>query len=229
MFYVIVNNNRVVFGPREWNRLLFQSVIQDDFDVNATLNFTNDYGSKVVIDENISILPVHTTKSPEYNSLTQNLVGPTWEFDDAGATQIWNVQDKNLEELKISFKNQIKENRYIKEVSGTTIVVGDQKVYVPTDRNSNAIYHQKANVVTDEPVNFKLNATWFSLTQKDFQSICTQIDDFIQSTFDWEKTISDIIDATTDKNDLLKLNLTYSNSLTIAESASKLTLVSAAA
>lgn len=211
MFYVIVNNNSVIFGPREWNRLQFQGVLEDDLEIITTLNLTNDSGNAVKINDETYILPVVSEPIPEHNVYTQQLVGPFWTINSDRASQTYTVADKSIDEVKNNLKSIIATNRYNKEISGTTVNVADTTIQVSTDRTGKQIYFQYAANLS-APINFKAGSTWLTLEQSDFQTICNAVNSFVQSAFDWESTKITEIDSKTTLSDLAAIDLTYPTS-----------------
>lgn len=216
MSYVIVNNNSVVYGPREWNRLLFQSILQDEFEINTTLGFTND-GAPVVINDSIKILPVLQKPHPEMNSKIEQLVGPFWEFKADHVVQYYDVTNKDVSIVKSELKKIVEIHRYQREISGIKVTIGTVEVPVTTSRDGREIYFHQSITATNTPVAFKFNGIWADVTKQDFLNICNAIHDFIQTTFDWEQSMWDLIDSKNTLEELDDLDLQYKETAEIIQ------------
>jgi hypothetical protein len=216
MFYVIVNNDNVIFGPREWNRLLFQSVIEDDFDIVVPLSYSHD-GSPVIINDSIKILPILDKPKPQHNSKIQELSGPFWEIKDDHAVNYYGVVDKSVDIVKSELKKLVEENRYQREISGINVTIGTVEVPVTTNRDGREIYFHQSITATDTPVSFKFGGIWLNVTKNDFLNICNAIHDFVQKTFDWEQSMWDEIDSKNTLEELNNLDLSYKESAEIIQ------------
>jgi hypothetical protein len=216
MFYVIVNNNSVVYGPREWNRLLFQSILQDEFEINTTLGYTND-GAPVVINDSIKIFPVLQKPHPEMDPKIEQLVGPFWDFKDDHVVQYYDVTNKDISIVKSELKKIVEQYRYQREIFGIKVTIGTVEVPVTTGRDGREIYFHQSITATDTPVAFKFGGIWVDVTKQDFLNICNAIHNFIQTTFDWEQSMWDLIDSKNTLEELKSLNLQYKETAEIIQ------------
>lgn len=211
MQYVITNNNQVIFGPKEWNRILFRSVLLEN-NVNTSLEYLNDSNSPIIVNENFSILPVTQSVIPRYNNQTQVLSGPFWTINSGvSATQTYNAVDKPVQHLKNELIEKVVATRYQNEIAGTTININGNNLNISTDRQGKQIYFQKASITTTEPINFKIGNAFYLLQQSDFQTICNAINAHVQTAFDWEHITRLQLNSANTISELLSVNINYPN------------------
>lgn len=208
MFYVIVKNGSVVFGPREWNQTLFQSVLKES-NIETVLDRTNDSNLAVTISDTVKIIPVVEKHVPQINQKVQQLAGPFWTFANDQAVQTYTAVDKPIELVKAEMKSAVAAARYAKEIEGTSVLVNGSSVSVPTSRDGKAVFYQQAVIATETPIQWKFGSEWKSVNRDNFIEICNAITAHVQSAFDWEAGKVAEIDSKVTHLDLNNITTEY--------------------
>lgn len=208
--FVIVHNNYVIFGPKNWNKLLFQEVILEDCEVECDLATRNDPETTVVINDNIKILPVVGLENPTFNPKIQRLEGPFWNFYDDKAEMYYTVGYISVDAIKSFFKGQVADERYSKEVGGIDYTINDQIYRFDTSREQRSNYAQNLIMMDDtETINWKFpDRTWVALSKQDLININNAVKTHVQSCFDWEIAKHAEIDSATTHEELDNIVLT---------------------
>lgn len=198
--FVIVYQNSVILGPMRWNRFRFENTIFEDCEeFSVTLADRNDDLTAVVVSDDIKILPVQGTPNPEYNSKIEILHGPFWEFTDTAAISSYTVLPLPVDAVKNQLKAVLANQRYIKEVKGTTVTVQGTEVTVDTARGVRDTLTQKYLLMDDyDTVQWKFPQTWLTLSKAEVGNIVRAGADYVQAQFEWEAgLIAEIDNATT--------------------------------
>jgi len=202
--YALVHKNKVISGPRSWDKAFFEFILKRkkiDFEFiprNPTAEVP------FVIDSDTKIYPAEIVKD-NLNPLVEYHRGPLWEIKEDVAVATYDIVEIELGFAKQNVKNLLAAERYSKEVSGTTTTVQDTKVSVDTSRDGRNVFIQKYSLMNnDDTANWKFPEGWFILTKSELGDIINVIAEYVQAAFDWEKEISDQIDAETVVQDLIK-------------------------
>lgn len=196
--FIIVENNQVILGPMNWRKTAFENCILDDCEVEITLPKSNDERSSIIVNENIKILPVTDIGiSNEYNSRTQWLNGPYYNFFDTYAEVFHTAYDKDINHFKSELKSEVAANRYKYEIKGITITIQGQEVFIYTNREDRNLYMQAFQLGSNN-VNWKFGNTFLTLTNSELGTIVAAGATHIQSVFDWESSKVTVIDAASD-------------------------------
>jgi hypothetical protein len=219
--FVIVHNNSVILGPKNWNKLMFQDVILEDCEIECDLNTRNNDNIPIIINDEIKILPVTGLPEPEFNPKIQRLEGPYWNFYDDRVEMYFTPGYISVEGLKNFMKEQAASERYIKENNGITYTKDDQSLSFSTSREQRNIYIQNLITMNDtETINWKFgDRTWVLLTKQDFININDAVKAHVQSCFDWEIAKYAEIDAaiTHEELDNIVISEKVDNNLLIRE------------
>lgn len=208
MLYVLINNNSIIYGASPWNAGMFKWNIENDLEMVCP-PLPQKVGDDFIlnIDENTKILPA-VLEYPNYNQKIEQLAGPFWEFTDTQAIGSFNVVDKPVLIVKNELKNSLANNRYQYEIKGTTVILNEKEYNIPTDRDSRNIYVQKILSMDETSASqFKLNGDMLELSKNDFVNILKSIDTYVQSAFDKEAEIINIIESTEDLTTLDGISL----------------------
>jgi hypothetical protein len=204
--YAVVYKNRVLVGPMNWNRAIFQGSLEKQ-KITVTLPRVAPEQLPYTVNEDASIMMVEEIR-PEINPLVEYHYGPLWEITDTKVFANYEVCNTQIEFARVNLKNQAAEERWKKEVAGTTINIQDTDVSIDTNRESRNAFVQKQSTIQEgQTVNWKFIEGWLSLSKTDLDQIVFGIDTYIQSCFDWEKTINDQIDAAETKEELLAIEI----------------------
>jgi hypothetical protein len=204
--YAVVYKDRVIVGPMDWNRGIFQGSLEKE-KITATLPRVAPEELPYTVNEDAKIYNVEEVR-PEMNPMVEFYYGPLWEITETKVIANYEVVDSPIESARINFKQQAADERYKKEVSGTKLNIQNTEVTIDTSRDGRNIFVQKYALMADgETVNWKFPESWLTLTKTELGQIVAAGATHIQSAFDWEKTINDEIDAATTKEELLAIEI----------------------
>mgnify|MGYP001552579531 CR=1 FL=1 len=203
--YALIHNDRVIIGPKEWNKAFFEFKLkQKKIDFKFISRKPVETLPLILNDQNTRIVPATVVREP-INDMIQGYRGPLWEIEQDSATATYEILTQPLESAKNNYKKLLADERYIKEIAGTTTTVQDTEVSLDTSRDGRAVYTQKYVLMEDtNTINWKFVEGWLELTKTELGDIIKAVEAYIQSTFDWEKDLSDQIDAETVVEDLVK-------------------------
>lgn len=192
--FVIIYQNSVILGPMRWNRFRFENEIQEECEFSVTLPDVNN--APIVVSDEIIILPIQGTPTPEFNSKVEFLNGPFWEFTDSVAIMSYSVEPLEINAVKNMLKEQVTTERWNKENAGVQVTLNTISYNFPTDRETRTIFQNA--ILNLDTINWKLDReTWIPLTKPDIQTILNTLLNYVQSCFDWEFTKFNEIDACT--------------------------------
>lgn len=207
MKYAIVHKNRVIIGPVNWSQKYFIDILKIRYKIIANIPGINPSEFPYVIDENTKIHQVLENK-PEINSMIQYHYGPLWDLSDSIAIANYEVRDTHIETARNNFRSIAADERYKKEIAGTTIVLQGLEVTLDTSRDGRNIFVQKLLLMGDEQTaNWKFPEGWLTITKSELSTIVQIGANYIQECFDWEKTINEQIDICNTGEELLSLNI----------------------
>lgn len=185
--FVIVNNNSVVYGPKDWSKKTFEEVLVEDCDVNHTLELKNDNNDPVIISDQVMILPVVSIPQPYFDSRIERLDGPFWNFNNNSAEMYYTVGQLPIDAIKNFFVSKVADIRYVKEVGGIKQTVQGIEVTIDTMRGSRDIFFQAYLSIGDtETIKWKFPETWMDLTKSELGAIVSAGRTHIQNWFNWE-------------------------------------------
>ncbi len=202
--YAVIYDNRVLVGPMNWNRGMFQGALERK-GIRYSLPRTAPDDLPIIIDEHAKIMQVEEIK-PELNALVEYYYGPLWNITETKAIANYEVHDTPIESARYNLKQLCAQERYKREVKGTTATIQDHIVTIDTNRGARDIFVQKYLLMSDsDTVNWKFPETWLTLTKSDL-GLCVQAGaQYIQQCFDWELTITEQIDQAQTKQELLDI------------------------
>ncbi len=204
--YAVVYKNRVIVGPMAWNRGIFQGSLAKE-GVQVQLPRVPPDEWPLTVNSDAYIVGVQENR-PAMNPMVEYYYGPLWDIQPDLVIANYLVMDQDVNSAKPSFKAQAAEERYRKEVSGVSYVVQGINVTLDTSRDGRNIFVQKLAFMADgDTVNWKFPEAWLLLTKSDLADVVQTGAAHIQSCFDWEKSISDLIDAAQTKQELLAIQI----------------------
>lgn len=202
--YAVIYDNKVVVGPMNWNRGMFQGALEKK-GIKYTLPRTAPDNLPLIIDEHAKIMRVDEVR-PEMNPLVEFYYGPLWDITDETAIANYEVHDSPIESMRYNLKQLAAQERYKKEVLGTTATIQDHIVAIDTNRGVRDIFVQKYFLMSDsDTVNWKFPEIWLTLTKQDLGIAVQAGAQHVQSCFDWEQDISNQIDLAETKEQLLAI------------------------
>jgi hypothetical protein len=205
--YAVIHKEKVIIGPKEWNRSFFAFRFQQLKIATPPMPRTAPSTMPFNLDENTKIVPA-TVVYEEINPMVQHHRGPIWEIGEDTATATYAATDTPIDQAKGNFRNQAADERYKKEVAGTKITIQDLEVSLDTSRDGRNIFLQKYSLMGDDDTsNWKFPEGWLTLTKAELGLIVMTGAAHIQSAFDWEKSINDKIDAAETAEELLAIEI----------------------
>jgi hypothetical protein len=194
--YVLIHKNRVIVGPMDWNRAMFDGALQK-LGIVQTLPRSAPSDLPLIIDADTR-LAESVYVYPAYNAKIEYLNGPFWNFDAPVAVGTFDVVTIEVDLIKGTLKQLVAAERYRKESAGTTGVVQGTTVTLDTSRGGRDIFAQAYLLMSDTDVkNWKFPEGWFVLTKSELGYIVAVGSAYIQACFDWERSKGEEIDACT--------------------------------
>jgi hypothetical protein len=204
--FAVVYKNRVLVGPMGWNRGIFQGSLEKE-KIITILPRVAPQQLPYIVNNDAKIMVVFENR-PEINPMVEYYYGPLWEINDDNVVANYEVNDIAIGAARNNFKTLAAEERWKKEITGTKINIQDTEVTIETDRETRNIFVQKYSIMGEnETVNWKFPERWLVLTKSELGQVIGAGATYIQSCFDWEKSISDQIDFATTKEELLQIQI----------------------
>ena len=205
--YAVIHKNQVLVGPKSWDRAFFMYALNRVGITYALIPRKAAENLPLVIDENTKIVNVSITED-EFTPMIQSLRGPLWTLGDDSAVAHYEVENIPLERAQNNFKELAAIERYKKENVTIKVTVQDIELSISTARDVRDQYAKKAaSLDENETAAWKFNQGWFTLNKTEFLQIAAAIESHVQSTFDWEKSVSDLIDAAQTTEELLEIEI----------------------
>jgi hypothetical protein len=209
MSYVLVDNGTVINGPRVWNWRSFEGTLQEDLGITFKLPLTKTDQLPIEIAPGVRILWAEYVY-PQHNSKIEYLNGPFWNFDNDIATGTFEVLPIELDFIKATLKQKVAENRWRKEVAGTTATIQNTVVTVDTNRGSRDIFVQKYLLMGENDiVGWKFPEGWMTLTKTDLGIAVATGAAHVEGQFQWEAAKAAEIDACQTAAELDAVDLGY--------------------
>ena len=208
--YAVIYDNRVLVGPMNWNRGIFQGALERR-GVQYSLPRTAPNNLPLTINEHAKIMQVEEIK-PELNALVEYYYGPLWDITETKAIANYEVHDTPIESARYNLKQLAAQERYKKEILGATVTIQEQTVTIDTNRGAKDVFVQKYLLMAEsDTVNWKFPETWLPLTKNDLSLAVQAGAQYIQSCFDWELNITEQIDLAETKEQLLAIVIIEQN------------------
>lgn len=207
--WILVYNNQIQLGPREYNRWIFQDWLAENLGIIISLPQQPIGNNPIIIDENTRIIVVFFAPQPDFNPRIQQLAGPfvTMQYDYANAE--YQVADQDIEVVKSTMLAELAANRYNQEVAGVTVVLQDQSLWVSSDRVTRQVWLNALQLgVTTQTWKFN-NNTWLVLDTQEIQTVVSALTAHVEQAFTWEKSVHDQIMAATDLNTLAAIDINW--------------------
>lgn len=190
----------------DWNRAIFQGALEKE-NITTLLPRVAPEELPLVINQDARIARVEEVRPP-MNPMVEYYYGPLWDTTGDVVIANYEVHDTAIEFARGNFKSQAAEERWKKEVAGTTLNIQGTTVTVDTSREGRNIFIQKYSLMADaETVNWKFPEGWLTLTKAELGAAIATGAAFIQQSFDWEKEVNDQIDAASTKEQLLAIEI----------------------
>ena len=207
--WILVYNNQIQLGPREYNRWIFQDWLAENLGIIISLPQQPIGNNPIIINENTRIIVVFFAPQPDFNPRIQQLAGPfvTMQYDYANAE--YQVADQDIEVVKSTMLAELATNRYNQEVAGVTVVLQDQSLWVSSDRVTRQVWLNALQLgVTTQTWKFN-NNTWLVLDTQEIQTVVSALTAHVEQAIAWEKSVHDEIIAAKDLATLANININW--------------------
>lgn len=184
MNFVLTNNGIVQQGPNNWNKLLFQSELEE---LGITYELPKTNTDFISISESVKIYPIDGVDVPNYNTKTEQLAGPYYTYTNNSARITYSIVPKSIEIVKLELKGIVSSNRYALEIAGTTTTIQGNEVTLDTSREGRSNYSQQFLIMADtDTVTWKFSNKWLTLTKSELGQCVSAISAHVQAQFQWE-------------------------------------------
>jgi hypothetical protein len=195
MIYAIVHKNRVILGPLAWAQKYYTDVLKIRHRVQANIPGIPPEQLPYRVDADTTIHEVVENRT-DIDPMVQYHYGPLWDLSGDVVVANYEIHELQIELARNNFKALAAHERYKKEVSSVKVTVQSTEVTCDTSRDGRNIFLQKYSLMGENDTsNWKFPEGWLTLTKSDLGQIVLAGATHIQSAFDWEKNISDQIDA----------------------------------
>lgn len=193
--FVLVHKERVLVGPRDWNRPMFDGALKK-LKIDVMLPRRDPQEVPFIIDEDTYITK-SVTVIPPHNEVFETYHGPYWNFENPQqAVGTFAIKTREIPQIREIMIRQAADERYRKEVSGTKMTIQDIEVSLDTSRDGRNIFLQKYSLMQDtDIVNWKFPEGWLTLTKEELGLVVFTGAQHIQSAFDWEMSKVDEINS----------------------------------
>ena len=193
--YVLVHKERVIVGPRDWNRPMFDGALQK-LKIQVLLPRRDPQELPIIIDTDTYITNAAIT-IPPHNEKIETYHGPYWNFENKDlAVGTYEIKEKQLGSIRELLINDAAAERYRREVAGTTTEIQGTTVTLDTSRDGRNVFIQKYTLMGEaDAVNWKFPEGWLTLTKSDLGIAVAAGAAHIQGSFDWEKAKIEEIEA----------------------------------
>lgn len=195
MSYTLLQDNRIVVGPRDWSPRYFEYFLQELG--HETSLSDSPIIEPLVFSETVKLVPTIDEQTPQINAMFEVLAGPNFKFDENNNHVSYYVaQPLDISVAKANLKAAAANVRWTKEVTPIVRRINGKELTLATDREARAIFAQALSFVPDDySSEWKFEQGFVSINKADLQSIVSEIITHVQSCFDWESAKSREIDA----------------------------------
>lgn len=212
MKYLLVQNKTtVLLGPIEWRPRFIQSELNDLVDAGEKATaYTISPTETGYVDcgDGFEIFPIASSEGSAHDPIYEQLAGPFYTYDNNVASEVYNVLDRDISHVKESLKQVVKTERQRKQLLGTTININGIDMTLATDADELTNFVSLLASIGEDSVNWKFKEGFITLAKANVQSIVNAIRSHIQTQFDWEKTIGETIETSTELTSLKSLTIT---------------------
>jgi len=211
--YVVKYKNMIVLGMIPWNNNYIQDVFRLRYRVNIEIPYDEPSleSFPLQVNDDIVIFPAEEDRPLITNVLTQMYYGPTWEFLENKVIAHYEVVYYSLEDAKIKHREVAADLRYKKEISGFNLEINGIERFFSTNRDARSKFSERLMSMADnETVNWKFNnGDWTNLNKQQMLAIVQAINNHVQSAFNYELDLNNLISSAQSIDDLLAIEDIY--------------------
>jgi hypothetical protein len=183
--YTLLNKDKIVVGPRDWNPKFFEYFLQE---LGFETTLTAPIIETLQFSDDVKLVITNIEQNPEINPQLEVLAGPNFKYDEAGNHVAYFVaQELPIDTAKSNLRSIVANNRWVKETKPITREINGKQLTLDTSRESRAIYAQALTFVPDEySSQWKFAEGFVTINKTDLQVIVNEIINYVQECFDWE-------------------------------------------
>jgi len=205
MNFAFVGGTSVHWSPVAWTKRKFENYLKEEFGIEAELPETTEVA--VHVTDTIHILPITDVATPAFNAKIERLAGPFYNFRAEDCDMYYTVEDMPIDAVRNMLIALTADERYKKEVSGTSVVINGVTIPITTARGARDIFGQGLLLGSDGAA-WKFDGDlWVTLSNADLKTIVQAIMAKVQESFDWEKAKKAELDACVTLADLDKVEI----------------------
>ena len=206
--YTLLNNERIVVGPRDWNPAYFQHFLFQDFNIDFQLS-ESPIIEPIIFNDNLKLVPTSFAENPQIDPNFEVIAGPRFSYDENGNhIASYYAKELPLDDIKSNLLSSVSNNRYVKETTPITRDINGKSLTLYTNRELRSSYSQTLILAPDEySSQWKFPEGFISIDKSDLQQIVLEINNHIQSCFDWEASKTIEINSVTTSEELRNIIL----------------------
>jgi hypothetical protein len=203
--YILVKNKtELILGPIEWKQRFIQSELND---LGLSGQLPPVEVGHIVLDNGYELFPIASSNADDYNPIWQELVGPSFTYEEDCAHEVYTKRDRQLSFIKDTLKEQLAAERYRRETSGFTMNVRGQDVFISTAREDRQQFLDIIDTIGEGYAAWKFNTGFINVIKSDLESIVTARKNHIQTQFMWEKGVHESISIANTIEQLKAINI----------------------
>ena len=186
--FIIKNNNKVIYGPAQYNAGMFKYILIEECELqDVVVPFSLEIGEKVIINDEISILPAEFVY-PNINSKIEQFAGPFWSFEYDKAIGTFEKADKSIDSVKSDLKVVVSDNRRKYETKDIELQINSTDVVIDASRENKANVIATYNLMqVGSTINFKFkNYVFLECSKEDLGIIVNAFNEQVNSAFNFE-------------------------------------------
>lgn len=199
--FALVNNTELLLGPIEFNYRLFNSVLEEELEIDARIKPSDYINVPLTITDSVKLLNVVEDK-PYYDEKYEKISLVSYEVLEDNVTFHYEKGEKDLDLIKKEHRDIISAERWNREnFSYIDLNINNTDIKVSTSRENRISLISKLSS-GNGPYNFKFGDTWLQITSEDIKTIIGKIDEKVQEFFDWEHSITNQINSSSSSDQI---------------------------
>lgn len=199
MKYILVENRTIIhLGPIDWKPRFIKSEL-DELEIDFFIPPVEQ--GYIKINNELELIPITSGDvAPAFDQNYESITGPYYTYFDFEVHTYYDILQQPIESIKANLKPSVTNERYIKEIAGTKVMIQNIEVTVDTARSNRDIFVQKYLLMGDtETVQWKFPEAWLTLTKVELGQVVAAGAIHVQNSFEWESLTCNEID---DANDI---------------------------
>ena len=210
MEIALIDNNQLILGPFSYNMRMINSELED-LELSDVVGPQSYNDMPIHFSDGLThLLPIEKNTEP-FDSRYYNIGDFTWAIERQNGIPIkvlftYPLIAKTLEEVKLEKKKDATLIRKQKESTIIEVTINGSQVEVSTNRDERQLLASKLSA-SPGLHNFKFRNTWLEITSQELQYVISEVDNYVQSVFDWEHSKHQEIDSCLTIDEVYNINL----------------------